>query len=262
MHGFLSREVNEYNSNYESNRFTDPAVYQGEKEQGYAIFIFGLLMTTLFFPAGAYEQGDCVVFTQVEKGCAWPGFQETVCTATCDPNVGYCEPSNFWVHGPDWNVTWPGTEYATSEGGGYEADGGAMEYQCTVAGNCDCTQGVLPEYGWAYVVMPQSYPNVSLVWYISVEREISVRYHLPGTGPWGASHKWYRTLISRSLLTKQTRGQFAKIFYALRIFGTKTASVLKSLFGVIQNAQQEKPNSPTQGICDGNHRSPSRTTNA
>jgi len=23
---------------------------------------------------------------------------------------------------------------------------------------------------------------------------------LPGTGPWGASHKWYRTLISRSLL--------------------------------------------------------------
>jgi hypothetical protein len=36
---------------------------------------------------------------------------------------------------------------------------------------------------------------------LSIEREISARYHLPGTGPSGASHKWYRTLISRSTLT-------------------------------------------------------------
>ncbi len=35
---------------------------------------------------------------------------------------------------------------------------------------------------------------------VSIEREISVRYHLPGTGPSGASHKWYRTLISRAPL--------------------------------------------------------------
>ena len=44
-----------------------------------------------------------------------------------------------------------------------------MEYQCTVAGNCDCIQPILPKDGWGCVLMPQSYPNVSLVWYINTD---------------------------------------------------------------------------------------------
>ncbi len=36
---------------------------------------------------------------------------------------------------------------------------------------------------------------------LRIDREISVRNHLPETGPSGASHKWFLTLFSRTLLS-------------------------------------------------------------